>query len=981
MPSVQDKYQVLNNPGLNHYLRNRYEALLGETWWWLEPMPTLSLANLRDRVGFSRRMSGIHGQGDPIWGASIVHMAEQAAGTPFSIEGPESAVKRSMDFMFSAPGGYRDMIKQACLNWVTSDQGAQMEVIWEAPRRIRDGVYYKPKPVGMDVFDPVRIRPVAPQNMPYPFAYQTDRQDRSLVPLPAGWENVFRSNEIPLSRQAVARMVNLPQTDEGMLGVGVSPTAIAAPEWQIAMGFLGLLLQDSTNTSAYNILVGKGLSESQIIEAMENRQKRLEEGHTHALASALMLFANDDVLGDGDSGPQINGVPLRRYAENWDWRAWWEMRIQIYSTILGISPMSIIMSIYARANQAGAQYAADEAGVRRSSLMVGLSDIFAELVGLLGATFQFRSHRLADRDREYAVFKTAMEAWKMAYETNINGVPLLADTPQEAARRARAMMAEQRLVKDEYAEGEDYVEWDHETDGTLTEKRMAYLGAALKGERWVQVEVDPSGESTKVKRNVIGRCILRAPGRPAQWRGWQAVQRDAALMNAAAVLKQAAQHRSSMMIALYPSLPDAAALALPGEGGIVKAEELHATLVYIGDKSSIRTPLATIKHVVSTLAAKTPVQSAVLGGVLLFAKKNAKGERALCAQVDSEGVHEVQEDMVDALEAIGVEVNSEHSFTPHITLAYVADGAPEPAAPLDQRQVIFDRIGLAWGGNVTYYPLQPMAEKESRALKGAPRKQKEVQEAWEADLEKSLRKFWRKVKQVEPTVSLQGQPPEEPDISDRDLADLQEYLDRWDRGIDAILADVATDRNLYEKAEAAKMHVEAIQQEIDSNRNHRLLLALLAIFILSDETQRNGAARITQGMGLTGLEADAPLLLSELQRLGLYVQGSLTPDLIGEFLSAGRFSTRLDRRMMVFYGGALWSAMQLAVMEAAPAGTRMRVDGPIDENNCRESDPGPGVACETIQGKVYVVGQDLMPVLGRDTKCGQACRHWWTVVE
>jgi hypothetical protein len=279
-------------------------------------------------------------------------------------------------------------------------------------------------------------------------------------------------------------------------------------------------------------------------------------------------------------------------------------------------------------------------------------------------------------------------------------------------------------------------------------------------------------------------------------------------------------------------------------------------------------------------------------------------------------------------------------------------------------------------------PGRLLAEKESRALRGAPRKQKEVHEAWEADLDKSLRKFWHQVKQAAPTAAtVQGQPPEDPQISDNDLGDLQDYVDRWEMGVDAILEDVSTDRKLHEKAEKAKQDIEAIQQEINSKRNQRLLLALLAIFILSDETQRNGSARITQGMGLAGMAADSPMLLRELQRLGLYVQGSLTPDLINEFMSAGRFSTRLDRRMMVFYGGALWSAMQLAVMQMAPAGTVMRVDGPIDENNCRESDPGEGVACETIQGQTYVVGVDWMPILGRDTKCGQACRHWWEIVQ
>lgn len=983
--SVQDKYRILEDPTFTRYLMSRYEAMLNQPWWWLEPMPVLKMENLRDRIEYSERVSGIHGEGDPVWGASVIHMAEQASGTPFSIQGPDSAVKKSMDLMFSAPGGYREMIKQLCYSWVVADIGAPVEIVYEAPRKIRDGVYYKPKPAKLDVFDPARIRLVAPQTMAYPYAYQTNQTQIRTLP-PAGWGDIFGSDEIPLSKESVGRIVNLPLPKEEMLGCGVSPTTIALKEWQIAMGNLELLLQDATNTSAYTILLAKGLNNQQVMDAMKDRETRIRDGQTHALASALMIFADGDYLDEG-SQPAIQGLPLRRYAENWNWRMWLEERIQVYATILGISPMSIIMSIYARANQAGAQYAADEAGVRRTSLMTGLSDIFSNLMAMFGATFQYRSHRLADRDREFTVFQTAVNAWKMMYEATNNGIPLLADTAEEAARRARTMMAEQRIIKEEYADDEDAVSWDTEIDGSLqggsAEKTLAFLGAAMRGEDWVEYQVDPAYDTTKVVRTVIGKCKLREKGRPATWHGWSSkdLARHALPTRSAALLKEAVDKRKGGMIALYPSPEDAQALALGFEGGI-PADQLHVTLAYIEDRTKLPVTPAQVAHLVDVLAGKTPAQMATISGIGRFGEINAKGTQPLYASVDSEAIHDLREHVEDALEAVGIVSSRKHGFQPHITLAYLPANAQMPNLQLEPREIALTRIGLAWGDDVQMWTLlQPtMAEKEA-VSRSAPRKQRKVQEAWDADMEAALGKLRRAMENYREEPVLVGQePPPEPTISDRDLAKLQSYVDQWEASLEAIEATQPPD-NMRGKIMLARENIEQIQSEIDRKENQRRLLALLAIFLFGDDMQRRGGERITEGMALAGLDASNYWVRNELRQLGTYVQGSLTTDLVNDYMAGAATSSRLGRRVMVFYGGALWKAMQLAVQNAAPAGTRMMVSGPNDENTCQESDPGGGIACASIVGRTYVVGQDDMPVLGQDTKCGQACRHWWEIVE
>lgn len=967
--SIQDKHQIPNDPTFRNFISSRYQQFFAdEGFWWLEPMPTLTLGNLSKRVQYARRMAGMHGSGDPVWGASVIHLIEQAAGTPFSIEGPESAVRKAMKLLFSAPGGYREMIKQICYNWVVSDMGAPVEIIWGDRRQIRDGVYYPPTPVGLDVFDPTRLRLIASQNAAYPYVYLSDRHRSEYADRP-NWP--YGSNEIPISREAVGRIVNAPQTDEELLGCGISPASIALPQWQIAMGFLALLLQDGTNTSAYSILLGKHITEQQVVEAMQNRATRIAEGHTHAMASALMLFANEDALGDGDSGPSIQSVPLRRYADGWDWRSWLEERIQIYSTILGISPMSIIMSIYARANQAGAQYAADEAGVRRTSLMTGLADILADLVGHLGATFQYRSQRLADNEREFLVRKTANEAWVMLYQANINGIPLMAPTPEQAAERVRRMMADQRLINPDWAEGEDYVVWDTDAAGVIGgAKQMAFLSGALRKERYIIAHVDPSGDSTRTKMDVIGHCTLREPGRPVQWTGMSIAEMKAVTPIKQAMASLRAAH-SGAMIALYLSAVDAEALALPHPKA-EPAEKLHITLAYIPDAAKQPISMAQARQIVRILAGKLPAIRVTVGGTGLFGSVQEDGTRTFYASINSDKLHELHHMVVDRLEGIGAEITSTHGgYQPHMTLAYTTpdDGILAEHAEITPREITLDRIALAWRGQFFDYPLLPMETRETGAVPAkAPRRQREVQTAWQEEVERDVKKLRRA---LETTI-------DPPTFTPQQAETLQSYLDRWDMGRQAL----GDDERFSEKHSRVDTWVRSIQEELDKkekDRNAKMLLAALAVLTFAFSVQRRGAERLREGMMLSGMPADDIRLLNELTRLGAYIQGSLLPDMIIELMEHGKIGGRLERRMIIFYGGAVWSAMQLSTVLMAAEGARLRVEGPRDANNCQESDPGDGIACAAIVGQEYTVGQDYLPVLGRDTKCGQACRHWWEV--
>ena len=803
--SVQDKHLP---EAVAVLWRNRYAQWL-ENAWWLDAMPTYAPDNFKRRHEFAQKMSGRDGDGDPVWAGATMHLTEQIPGSPWSVEGPERAVEATVALMHSAPGGYRMFLKQIVNAWITSDLGPCVEIIYTSPRRIRDGVATRPLPIGLDIFDPQRIRLIATEKEAYPFAYTTQR---TITSRPGGVDltGILKGNEIPMHQNSVRRVVNMPQTDEALFGWGVSPTALYCKEWTIAMGQLALLLQDSINTSAYTLLTARGLTAEQVDQAMSDRARRLADGTNNPLASALMLFGENDFMSEANA-PMVTGLPLRRYPEQWNWGKWLEERIQLACTILGISPLAVMQSLYSRTTQAGTQAASDESGVRRSSMLVGLGDIWDWLAGQLGASFSYRSHRIADRDREFGVLRTAVEAWKFLYEATNNGIPLLADTAQEAAARARTMMVEQKIIRADYAEGEQVVRWDTgegagsgtaapsagRGSGTSSAKMLAYLAAAANHDRYVRVEVDPTETGTRASTTVLGTCKLRDPSRPVLWRGMSAEQ---------------IQH-----IARLRELRDA---LLPG-------------------------------------------------------------------------------------------------------------------------------VALKEGGG--------------RAPANAPRAMRKAQEDWEGEIDRLL---------AELNANLQAP------WKEANKEKLLQLIDRWQTNArDAAI--VAPD-----KMATAERLIEEAYQAVEANDDKKMAV-LLALLLFADALQRRGEAAIVEAMRALSIKESpvvAEVMAQILTRHGSYVTGSLTPDMVDFWQRSERLSAGLGRRVKVWYGGALWSAMNQLMLAAADYGVMVRVDGPMDENNCMTSDPGSGVACEEIVGRTYRVGVDEIPNLGIDTKCGQACRHFYTVL-
>lgn len=160
---------------------------------------------------------------------------------------------------------------------------------------------------------------------------------------------------------------------------------------------------------------------------------------------------------------------------------------------------------------------------------------------------------------------------------------------------------------------------------------------------------------------------------------------------------------NGIMIAL--SIPEGIAHELALEPGSVKGgevlapDDLHITLVYLGEIGDIETDPAALLPVLSMFALGQAPVTGVINGYGRFVETHKDGLDVCYLNFDSPQLPDFHHDLLQALEGIGYEFEPEHGFTPHITLAYVPHGAPSPDEKLPDAPIpiTFDRFSLAFG--------------------------------------------------------------------------------------------------------------------------------------------------------------------------------------------------------------------------------------------------------------------------------------------
>lgn len=155
------------------------------------------------------------------------------------------------------------------------------------------------------------------------------------------------------------------------------------------------------------------------------------------------------------------------------------------------------------------------------------------------------------------------------------------------------------------------------------------------------------------------------------------------------------------MVAFEIPLDTATNLALAARQSGIEAlapEDMHITLCYIGEISTIEDKRESIEKAISEFTIFFGSLDGVIGGVGRFnASDTSDGKDVIYASFDSAALPEFRQGLVEAIEGTGVEISRMHGFTPHITLAYVDKKTAMPNLALETMALQFNEIVLAWG--------------------------------------------------------------------------------------------------------------------------------------------------------------------------------------------------------------------------------------------------------------------------------------------
>jgi 2'-5' RNA ligase len=152
------------------------------------------------------------------------------------------------------------------------------------------------------------------------------------------------------------------------------------------------------------------------------------------------------------------------------------------------------------------------------------------------------------------------------------------------------------------------------------------------------------------------------------------------------------------IVALYPSDVDAHALAIPGGA---PPEELHLTLVAYGPDVRGLPDAELRQRLRDTVADRGPIKAEVFGHGVFNPNNAARGVSTVYIVGDSPELVSLRQQVLSLSQQL-IEVPAQHEpWVAHVTAAYRALDTDLTYIGM----VEFDRIGLSWAGDTTYWPL------------------------------------------------------------------------------------------------------------------------------------------------------------------------------------------------------------------------------------------------------------------------------------
>lgn len=166
---------------------------------------------------------------------------------------------------------------------------------------------------------------------------------------------------------------------------------------------------------------------------------------------------------------------------------------------------------------------------------------------------------------------------------------------------------------------------------------------------------------------------------------------------------------TGVMVALMVDEGTSADMAITGDPRATPGDALHVTLAYLGSTEDYEDEAETISKILEAIREVADRNDRIAGEISGVGRFSTPDGDAFYLSYDSPQLPALRQELMEALEGVGLEPAMDHGFSPHITLTFLEPGAEAPLPRVEPKPMTFNDITLVFGSAHIRTPLgQPL---------------------------------------------------------------------------------------------------------------------------------------------------------------------------------------------------------------------------------------------------------------------------------
>jgi 2'-5' RNA ligase len=169
--------------------------------------------------------------------------------------------------------------------------------------------------------------------------------------------------------------------------------------------------------------------------------------------------------------------------------------------------------------------------------------------------------------------------------------------------------------------------------------------------------------------------------------------------------------RTGIMVALMVPDGEGADLGLDHQRA-TPTGDLHITLAYLGSSEDVDDHGKFVEDMLGAVREVAARYDPLAGEINGFLRWWSPDGDVIAYTWDCPDLPQFRQDLIEALTEAGLEPNKDHGFTPHMTLAYLAEGEDTPMRRVTPKQMAFTTVTVVFGENRIEVPLDDTADED-----------------------------------------------------------------------------------------------------------------------------------------------------------------------------------------------------------------------------------------------------------------------------